>query len=84
MLDNGRVVTDDIVGPLPGERYGSFAAFKGLSNVHISGRRRTPIDVEKEKGRWKVIERTLREKGLPVTGMGASGGLQRIRPAHRP
>ena len=38
------------------------------SNVTIYNRRVTPIDKEKEVGRWKVIEERLIEKDLPVTG----------------
>ncbi|ODH50775.1 hypothetical protein GX48_03092 [Paracoccidioides brasiliensis] len=39
-----------------------------LPNVKIMGRRYTPIDKEKEIGRWKVIEKELIRRGLPVTG----------------
>ena len=39
-----------------------------LPNLQIMDRRYTPIDKEKEVGRWKVIEKELRERGLPVTG----------------
>lgn len=39
-----------------------------LPNVKISRRRITPIDKEKEVGRWKVIEQKLLDKNLPVTG----------------
>lgn len=38
----------------------------------IHGRRQTPIDKEKEVGRWKVIEKELRERGLPVVGRGSA------------
>ncbi|KAL6718551.1 hypothetical protein ACLMJK_004643 [Lecanora helva] len=41
-----------------------------LPNVEIRDRRYTPIDKEKEIGRWKVIERELQLRGLPVTGKG--------------
>lgn len=41
-----------------------------LPNVDILERRYTPIDKEKEIGRWKVIERELKARGLPVTGKG--------------
>lgn len=41
-----------------------------LPNVTIQGRRRTPIDKEKELGRWKVIEKELRDRDLPVVGRG--------------
>lgn len=39
-----------------------------LPNVKMMDRRYTPIDKEKEVGRWKVIEAELISKGLPVTG----------------
>jgi len=39
-----------------------------LPNVQIIERRFTPIDKEKEIGRWKVIEKELQARGLPVTG----------------
>lgn len=39
-----------------------------LPNVQIFDRRYTPIDKEKEIGRWKVIEKELQRRGLPVTG----------------
>ena len=39
-----------------------------LTNVRLLDRRFTPIDREKQVGRWKVIERELERKGLPVTG----------------
>lgn len=41
-----------------------------LPNVQIMDRRYTPIDREKEIGRWKVIESELQKRGLPVTGTG--------------
>ncbi|EXJ80694.1 hypothetical protein A1O3_06978 [Capronia epimyces CBS 606.96] len=37
-------------------------------NVMVLSRRETPVDKEKEVGRWKVIERELRARGLPVLG----------------
>jgi hypothetical protein len=39
-----------------------------LPNVKVYGRRVTPIDKEKSVGRWKVIEKELQARGLPVTG----------------
>lgn len=39
-----------------------------LPNVKMMDRRYTPVDREKEVGRWKVIEAELLSKGLPVTG----------------
>ena len=41
-----------------------------LPNVQVSGRRITPIDKEKQVGRWKLIEEQLRARDLPVTGRG--------------
>ncbi|KAK5956986.1 hypothetical protein OHC33_001355 [Knufia fluminis] len=38
------------------------------SNLLVLGRRETPVDKEKELGRWKVIESELRARGLPVLG----------------
>lgn len=39
-----------------------------LPNIQIMDRRYTPIDKEKEIGRWKIIERELIQRNLPVTG----------------
>ena len=39
-----------------------------LPNVKIMTRRYTPVDKEKEVGRWKVIEAELKRRGLPVLG----------------
>lgn len=39
-----------------------------LPNLQIFDRRYTPIDREKEVGRWKLIEKELQRRGLPVTG----------------
>ncbi|KAI9827856.1 MAG: hypothetical protein M1832_004345 [Thelocarpon impressellum] len=44
------------------------ARLQALPNVAVFARRVTPIDLEKKVGRWKVIERELRARGLPVTG----------------
>ncbi|KAF2190977.1 hypothetical protein K469DRAFT_746439 [Zopfia rhizophila CBS 207.26] len=38
-----------------------------LPNVRLSDRRVTPVDRDREVGRWKVMEYALRERGLPVT-----------------
>lgn len=43
-------------------------AFTSIPNVKIMARRYTPIDKEKQIGRWKVIEKELIKQGLPVTG----------------
>ena len=40
----------------------------GQSNLMILPRRETPVDKEKEVGRWKVIEKELIDRGLPVLG----------------
>ncbi|KEF58864.1 uncharacterized protein A1O9_03707, partial [Exophiala aquamarina CBS 119918] len=37
-------------------------------NVMVLSRRETPVDKEKEVGRWKLIEKELIERGLPVLG----------------
>jgi len=41
-----------------------------LPNVRVMPRRITPVDKEVEVGRWKVIEKELTERGLPVFGRG--------------
>ena len=41
-----------------------------LPNIDLRERRYTPIDKEKEIGRWKVIEQELEARGLPLTGKG--------------
>lgn len=41
-----------------------------LPNVQIVDRRYTPIDKEKEVGRWKIIEKELIVRDLPITGDG--------------
>lgn len=41
-----------------------------IPNLHIMDRRYTPIDREKEVGRWKIIEKELIKRDLPVTGTG--------------
>ncbi|KAK5075334.1 hypothetical protein LTS08_001600 [Lithohypha guttulata] len=37
-------------------------------NLLVLGRRETPVDREKEVGRWKLIEAELKARGLPVLG----------------
>ena len=39
-----------------------------LPNVRILMRRETPVDRDKAVGRWKVIEKELKARGLPVLG----------------
>ena len=46
----------------------SKADLVALPNVEILRRRITPIDKEKEVGRWKVIEAELVKRDLPITG----------------
>jgi hypothetical protein len=41
-----------------------------LPNVSVYPRRLVPSDKEISVGRWKVIEKELIEKGLPVFGRG--------------
>lgn len=41
---------------------------KTLPNVKVFDRRVTQIDRERQLGRWKVIEKELEKRGLPVTG----------------
>ncbi|KAH0536194.1 hypothetical protein FGG08_006902 [Glutinoglossum americanum] len=41
-----------------------------LPNVKVVERRVTPVDREKAVGRWKIIEKELEERGLPVLGRG--------------
>lgn len=40
----------------------------GMPNVKVMGRRQTVVDRETSVGRWKVIERELDARGLPVLG----------------
>ncbi|KAI1951932.1 hypothetical protein LOZ57_001345 [Ophidiomyces ophidiicola] len=42
--------------------------YASLPNVKIFDRRQTPIDHEKEIGRWKIITQELTKRQLPVTG----------------
>lgn len=45
-------------------------SISNLPNLQIMDRRYTPIDREKEIGRWKIIEKELIRRDLPVTGTG--------------
>lgn len=38
------------------------------ANVMVSTRRETPVDKEKEVGRWKVIVKELEKRQLPIPG----------------
>ena len=51
-----------------------------LSNVKIHTKRISPIDKEKEVGRWKVIEHELVERGLPVTGRLGGKSTRYLKP----
>ena len=46
----------------------SRQTLNSIGNVMVLPRRETPVDKEKEVGRWKVIERELKDRGLPVLG----------------
>lgn len=50
------------------ERLRGDEVLAAQSNLLILGRRETPVDKEKEVGRWKIIEAELRSRGLPVLG----------------
>ncbi|KAJ4393539.1 hypothetical protein N0V93_002751 [Gnomoniopsis smithogilvyi] len=39
-----------------------------LPNVSMYPKRRTPVDVAKDLGRWKIVEQELQKRGLPVLG----------------
>ncbi|QIW95711.1 hypothetical protein AMS68_001229 [Peltaster fructicola] len=39
-----------------------------LPNVTVHTKRQTPIDKEKDIGRWKIIEAELERRNLPITG----------------
>ena len=51
-----------------------------LPNVKIHTKRISPIDKEKEVGRWKVIEQELMERGLPVTGRLSGKSTRYLKP----
>jgi hypothetical protein len=51
-----------------------------LPNVKIHTRRISPIDKEKEVGRWKVIKQELMERGLPVTGRLGEKSTRYLKP----
>lgn len=48
-------------------------ALKDLPNVQVYPRRVTPIDKEQMVGRWKIIQKELQARELPVTGTGKYG-----------
>lgn len=51
-----------------------------LPNIKIHTSRISPIDKEKEVGRWKVIEQELAERGLPVTGRLSGKSTRYLKP----
>ena len=64
------VIAKDI-GPKPkniAETLKMKETLASLPNLKIMDRRETPVDKEKEVGRWKIIEAELKERGLPVLG----------------
>lgn len=66
------VLLSNITAPPPpqklAEKLENNRTLSNLPNVKISNRRITPIDKEKQVGRWKVIEQKLLDKNLPVIG----------------
>lgn len=66
------VLLSNITAPPPpqklAEKLENNQTLSKLPNVKISSRRITPIDKEKQVGRWKVIEQKLLDKNLPVVG----------------
>ncbi|RMZ92513.1 hypothetical protein DV736_g218, partial [Chaetothyriales sp. CBS 134916] len=62
---------DATTKPAPTNVYESLVAKHELAaqpNVLIFPRRETPVDKDKEVGQWKVIEKELAQRGLPVLG----------------
>ncbi|KAJ4417146.1 hypothetical protein N0V82_006346 [Gnomoniopsis sp. IMI 355080] len=39
-----------------------------LPNVAVYSKRRTPVDVARAVGRWKIVKQELQKRGLPVLG----------------
>lgn len=46
----------------------NMGVLSDLPNVKVIPRRVTPVDKDKEIGRWKVIQKELQKRGLPVFG----------------
>ncbi|KAM0278277.1 hypothetical protein ACHAQH_005290 [Verticillium albo-atrum] len=77
-----RHVLNLLVRPPPAKKLVETLQRRGelfaLPNVSVHARRITPIDREKEVGRWKLIEKELSKRELPVTG---HAGLEKHREA---
>ncbi len=71
-IDSARALLGHLVSkpkpPKLAERLTLKEQLVELPNVQLRERRWTPIDKEKEVGRWKVIVKELKERDLPVTG----------------
>ncbi|KAK3401818.1 ribosomal subunit 39S-domain-containing protein [Sordaria brevicollis] len=50
-----------------------------LPNVKVYPRRVTPVDKEKMVGRWKVIQKELEKRALPVLGTGNVGKYTELK-----
>lgn len=50
-----------------------------LPNVKVYPRRVTPVDKEKMVGRWKVIQKELQKRDLPVLGTGGIGKYTELK-----
>lgn len=61
-----------VVKPEPARRVYEAVQQRGelnkLPNVSVYSKRRTPVDVAKDLGRWKIVEQELQKRGLPVLG----------------
>lgn len=61
-----------LVKPPPARRVYEAVQRRGelakLPNVSVYQSRRTPVDAAKDLGRWKIVERELNKRGLPVLG----------------
>ncbi|KAM0327539.1 hypothetical protein ACHAQA_005830 [Verticillium albo-atrum] len=77
-----RHVLNLLVRPPPAKKLVEALQRRGelfsLPNVSVHARRITPIDREREVGRWKLIEKELAKRALPVTG---HAGLEKHREA---
>ncbi|PSR84048.1 ribosomal subunit 39S-domain-containing protein [Coniella lustricola] len=71
---------DVLVKPEPARSVNKAIEHKGeltkLRNVEVFAKRRTPVHEAKRVGRWKVIEKELEKRGLPVFG---HGGVDKYR-----
>lgn len=74
-INNSRTVSDILAHlatpPKPRkviEQLAQKQALFEIPNVKVYGRKVSPIDKQREVGRWKLIEEELKARGLPVTG----------------